>query len=217
MKNLRSILFSNSYFFAGFFLFFVTGLSYLLLTSKSASFLFLSSYHTGVLDNFFIVYTNAGDGLFSVAVGVLLLLLRRFNMALQVLTAYAISGLLAQLLKNLIYSPRPKEFFKFKQHIYLIDGVTGTGSSSFPSGHTASIFALVTMLAFFTKNKKRCWLYLVPAILVGYSRIYLAQHFLLDVLSGSLIGVLTAIFVYYFFTFKINGLKKNNRVKLADH
>jgi membrane-associated phospholipid phosphatase len=217
MKNLRSIFLSNIYFLAGFILFFLTGLSYLLLTSKSASFLFLSSFHTHELDKFFIVYTNVGDGLFSIAAVVLLLLLRRFNMAWQVLAAYAISGLLAQLLKNLIYSPRPKEYFKMKEHIYLIDGITNTGSSSFPSGHTASIFALVTMLAFFGKDKKLCALYLVPAILVGYSRIYLAQHFLLDVLSGSLIGVLTAFFVYYVFTYKFKGLKKNSHVKLADH
>jgi membrane-associated phospholipid phosphatase len=216
MRNFRRLLSSNYYFFWGFFLFFLAGLSYLLLSSKSSSFLFLSSWHRPWLDDFFIVYTNLGDGLFSIFIVVLLLILRRFNMAWQILAAYAISGLLAQLLKNLIYSPRPKEFFKMKEHIYLIDGITNTGSSSFPSGHTASIFALVTMLAFFSKHKKLSALYLIPAILVGYSRIYLAQHFLLDVLAGSVIGVLIAIFVYYFFPNRLGRLKKADPVKLVD-
>jgi membrane-associated phospholipid phosphatase len=40
---------------------------------------------------------------------------------------------------------------------------------------------------------------LIAAILVGYSRIYLAQHFLDDVLAGAMIGVLSAIFCWMFF------------------
>ena len=167
----------------------------------------LTSWHRTWLDNFFIVYTNIGDGLFSIFVGVLLLLIRRFKMAWQVLAAYAISGLLAQLLKNLVYSPRPKEFFKMKEHIYMIDGITLTGNSSFPSGHTVSAFALATVLAVGSKNKKWSTLYLLPAILVGYSRMYLAQHFLQDVLAGSVIGVLTAILVCSFFENKFGGRK----------
>jgi membrane-associated phospholipid phosphatase len=171
--------------------------------SKAGSFLFLNSYHSRPLDIFFITYTNLGDGIFSIVIVLILLATRRFNIAWQVLAAYVISGLLSQLVKNLVFSPRPKEFFAGHHHIYLIQGITLTGTSSFPSGHTASIFALVTILALFTKSKKLSCLYLVAAILVAYSRIYLSQHFLIDVLAGSFIGVSISIFVYSFFNTRI--------------
>jgi membrane-associated phospholipid phosphatase len=40
-------------------------------------------------------------------------------------------------------------------------------------------------------------LLLVAAALVGFSRIYLAQHFLTDVLAGSLIGVAGGLLCAY--------------------
>lgn len=137
--------------------------------------------------------------MFTIMIVLFLLATRRFNMAWQLLAAFVISGLVSQVFKYFVYSPRPKLFFSEKEHIYLINGITRSGVSSFPSGHTASIFALVTILALFAKNKKICSVYLIAAILVAYSRIYLSQHFLTDVLAGSLIGVTVAMSVYYFF------------------
>jgi len=204
MQSIRKIFTLNRYYFLGYLFFFLVCLSFLLFTSKAASFLYLGSYHSKILDDFFIGYTNLGDGLFAIFIILLLLVFRRFEIAWQILAAFLISGLIAQVLKYLVYSPRPKEFFSQNEHIYLIDGITHTGTSSFPSGHTVSIFALTTILSLFTKNKKICWLYLLPAILVAYSRIYLSQHFLTDVLAGSLVGVSVAVFVYWFFKTKIN-------------
>ena len=43
------------------------------------------------------------------------------------------------------------------------------------------------------------------AILVGYSRIYLSQHFFEDVYAGSIIGVVITIIVY----FSINKINKS--------
>jgi membrane-associated phospholipid phosphatase len=129
----------------------------------------------------------------------LLLLMRKFKLGWQVLAAYVISGLLAQAVKESIYSPRPKDFFRFKEYIHLIEGVTLNGNASFPSGHASSAFALATSMALYSKNKKLSLLYLLAAILVGYSRIYLSQHFPVDVMGGATIGVLTATLVFLFF------------------
>jgi membrane-associated phospholipid phosphatase len=49
------------------------------------------------------------------------------------------------------------------------------------------------MLAIFEKNKRWNALYVLIGVAVGYSRIYLGQHFLPDVLMGSFLGVMTAI------------------------
>src|SRR6266566_8900111 len=111
MKKIREIFFLNRYFFTGFFLFLAASIFFLLTTSRANSFLDLNFYHTAFLDTFFINYTNFGDGLFTIGIVVLLLVIRRFNFALQILLAFLISGLVVQTLKYFISSPRPKTFF----------------------------------------------------------------------------------------------------------
>jgi len=199
MKRVAQLFLLNRFYFEAVILFLAGGFSYTFFTSRANGFLYLSPYHSAFLDGFFTYFTNLGDGLFSIGVVIGLLIMRKFRLAWQILAAYCISGLIAQLLKGIIYSPRPKDFFRLREHIHLIEGVTLNGDASFPSGHAASVFALVTSLALFSINRKIGLFYLVIAILVGYSRIYLAQHFPVDVLGGACIGVLTASAVYLFF------------------
>jgi membrane-associated phospholipid phosphatase len=203
MSALRSIFVANRYFFYFFLFFFGVGLIFLLTEGKATSFIYLNPYHRNVLDTFFIYLTFLGDGLFAVMVIVLYLLMRRWSPALQLLTAFLLSALVAQVLKSFFSMPRPKQFFTPGQYAYFIAGVTHTGFASFPSGHSTSIFALVTLLALFEKNKKANVAYLLVAVAVGYSRIYLGQHFLGDVLMGSFIGVTMAVLVYWLFPKKL--------------
>lgn len=58
---------------------------------------------------------------------------------------------------------------------------------SFPSGHAANNFALATVLIVFF----RWWgcLYLIPAIFVAYSRIYIGSHYPSDVVVGAVLAV----------------------------
>ena len=144
-------------------------------------------------------YTNVGDGLFSLAIFLLLLFLRKPLPAWEIVFAFLLAGLMVQILKNIFPMPRPKTLLETTGYAHFIDGVTLVGNASFPSGHTASAFATATILSIFTKNKKISLLYLLAALLVAYSRIYLAQHFLQDVLGGSLIGISAALIVYFSF------------------
>ena len=202
MSSLEAIVAGNRYFFGFFLFFFCIGLVLLLTQGKAASFVDLNPYHRSALDTFFMYVTFMGDGLFTILVCVIFLLMRRWSRACQVISAFLLSALVAQILKNLFSMPRPKQFFNPGQYPYFIDGVTHIGFSSFPSGHSTSIFALATLLALFEKNKKGKLVYLLVAVAVGYSRIYLGQHFLGDVLMGSCIGVLTALFVHWLFSEK---------------
>ena len=206
MKRLRDIFFSNRLFFSFFAFFFIVGLIFLLAEGKAAAFVALNPYHQSALDTFFVYLTFLGDGGFSVIVIVLFLIMRRWSPAFQILASFLLSALFSLILKNLFSMPRPKQFFAPGQYAYFIDGITHTGFASFPSGHTTSIFALATMLALLEKNKKASVGYLLGAVAVGYSRIYLGQHFLNDVLMGSTVGVVVSIFVHWLFMERFQAL-----------
>ncbi|MCB9476734.1 MAG: lipid-A-disaccharide synthase [Deltaproteobacteria bacterium] len=58
---------------------------------------------------------------------------------------------------------------------------------SFPSGHTATAFA-IAMGLFYIGRRRRRWLWFLPALVIGVSRIAVGVHFPLDVLFGALVG-----------------------------
>lgn len=67
---------------------------------------------------------------------------------------------------------------------------------SFPSGHATVAFAGAYILSKFDHDRRRRVLYLLLAVGVSYSRIYLLCHYLGDVLAGALYGVMAAAIVY---------------------
>jgi membrane-associated phospholipid phosphatase len=131
--------------------------------------------------------------LFAVA----LFLAGRRAPGILIVTTYLLSGILAQLSKRLIVAPRPKAFFEaLGQQIHEVDGVNIHLHQSFPSGHTTSAFALmVTLWLLVSKGWLRCLFFLL-ACMVGYSRVYLSQHFPVDVWAGAVYGVSGAMLGY---------------------
>jgi membrane-associated phospholipid phosphatase len=71
------------------------------------------------------------------------------------------------------------------------------GTWSFPSGHSASAFGGAWLLNH--KLPRRWGLRYLVAGLVGFSRIYLGDHYPGDVASGSLLGMLFAMFFHRLF------------------
>jgi membrane-associated phospholipid phosphatase len=61
---------------------------------------------------------------------------------------------------------------------------------SFPSGHTVTAFSAGVVITYLAKNKAWGAVLLFAALMVGYSRMYLSQHFFEDVTVGSVVGVL---------------------------
>ena len=66
-------------------------------------------------------------------------------------------------------------------------------ASSFPSGHSASSFAVATMLSSFYPEVLP--LSFALASLVALSRVYLGEHFLSDIVAGSALGIVIAYVV----------------------
>ena len=97
-----------------------------------------------------------------------------------VVAADAVADLLATLGKALVHRHRP--------FVHQLGPKTST--HSFPSGHSATSFACATMLAA-AAPRLRVLLYALAA-LIAFSRLYNGDHFPLDVLAGSVLGILVA-------------------------
>lgn len=195
MKNIRRSIGQNPAFFTGYLVFIIFISTYCLLIGKSEGFLLINRFHYKVLDDFFILFTNLGNGIFAILLMVFMLLRKKYGYTLQIALSFLVSGFLVQILKHLVHSPRPKLFFG-PGAIHSIGGITGTGYSSFPSGHTATIFALATLFSYYFPGKKPAIYLVLVAALTGFSRIYLSQHFPVDVLAGSFLGVIVSVFCY---------------------
>jgi membrane-associated phospholipid phosphatase len=159
---------------------------------KTEYFLIVNPVHNEFLDGFFKTITYLGDGWFSIIIGLMLLLTGKKPLGSMILAGYALSGLLAQTLKRFVSMPRPRAIIPDSAYRHFISDYTLNAWNSFPSGHTASVFTLTALLAWNGSVPARKFTLAVAAILTGYSRIYLGQHFPDDVLSGALLGLFSA-------------------------
>ncbi len=205
MQNLLKEIKSKKIYFYSFIFLLLLSFSCIGFYGKKASFIFLNSYHSFELNVFFINYTFVGDGIFAIClIGVLYFYYKNKNLALNALYSFLISGLVTQIIKNLVNSPRPTLYFEPGTYMNFIEGVSKSGYSSFPSGHTATAFAIATVFVLTNKNKNGQLLILFAAVLVGYSRIYLAQHFLIDVTIGALLGCISGLLSFFLVQVKFN-------------
>jgi membrane-associated phospholipid phosphatase len=205
MKIFRALIARNPLYFFSYLVFFIVLFIYCFAISKSDGFLFINHFHTGFLDEFFILFTNVGNGLFVIGLMILVLIRRKVVWTLQIGISFLISGILVQVIKILMHNPRPSTYFGSGK-IHCILGITRTGFSSFPSGHTATVFMLATLLAVYLPGRKSTFLFISMAVLTGFSRVYLSQHFPVDVLAGSFLGVLVSLMVFHFIP--LNSVKK---------
>jgi len=185
----------NLFIASGLTLFFITLTgTCVALTGKSGSFLLINGYHTPSADYFFRYYTYAGDGMMWVPVALYVLLINR-KYILLVAAGILISTLLTHLLKRVIFAEdlRPIAHLAADFKVHIIEGVKMNRLHSFPSGHTAQAFTMALLLVYLFNKRPLAILLPCLALLVGYSRVYLGQHFVTDVLGGICIGLLSAV------------------------
>lgn len=149
-----------------------------------------------VADYFFGIFTNAGDGLMWIAVlCVVLFVLKQKKAWPLVLYVFILSTLFTQICKYLILPDAPRPWKAIADHslIHHVSFIPPFSISSFPSGHTTTAFSIYLLLCLLIN--KKWWVYagLAYALLVGYSRVYLAQHFPFDVAAGIIAGTISVL------------------------
>ena len=121
----------------------------------------------------------------------------RYRLALIIALAGLMTIPTVHVLKRKIGSPRPATYFEKQARrdalVIVPEDNPVTGHTSFPSGHTFAAFSLYSLVALSAEElfrRRRIGLLMAfLAMLVGLSRIFLAQHFLSDILSGAVLGM----------------------------
>ena len=188
-KSLSEIIYRQRYFLIPFLILIITGFSMMLIFTKSELFLLINGHHTAFFDQFFKLNTLLGDGWMTV-ITVFGMLFFKYRFAVLTALAYAYSSLAVQILKRLFNAPRPIKFFEEITPIRTIDGYTMHEWNSFPSGHTASAFTLAVVLSYLLPYKHSNLILITLAALTAFSRVYLAQHFMEDIIAGALLAVI---------------------------
>jgi membrane-associated phospholipid phosphatase len=154
------------------------------------------------IDQFMAYVTHLGDGLFAVLVAIVFSF-KNVRVSLYILFSYAGAGIVSYVLKHWVYYEvfRPHFVFQYyvREELKLVDGVDVVAHHSFPSGHALSAFALFFCLLLISKYHFSKMIFFMLAILAAYSRVYLSQHWLIDVYVGSIIGVSFSVLLYVIF------------------
>ncbi|MFY0591987.1 phosphatase PAP2 family protein [Roseivirga sp.] len=173
----------------------------LVMTAHGDIVLWFNKNHNNTLDLFFKYWTYLGDGVLLGVLG-LVLLLTNYYRFLMFIIAVAFQTVFVHIFKQWLSAgePRPKTFFADQIEVLnFVEGVTVRGYDSFPSGHTASGFTLFFFLILIIKNEWARVALFITAVLVGFSRVYLLQHFARDIYVGSLFGILSVLLAYRIF------------------
>jgi len=197
---------------------FLGGLLFMFLVSYRSEILMLNAWRMEPLNAFFWFWTKMGET-YPYLAALFLCLFWRFRYALLIGMAGILVVPYAYFLKDWIGVMRPLNWLGeqgLRDKLVVVPYVElASGYTSFPSGHTIAAFTLYTLLALMVPKSRAFWglFFAIMAVLVGISRVFLAQHFVADVLGGVVFGLLLASVVWQIgqmATFRTNtGLDRN--------
>jgi membrane-associated phospholipid phosphatase len=165
---------------------------FVLIYGKDKSFLMINRTYSPEADYFFNYVTLLGEWVLWVPLFLYAIVYKR-DFFIPVLSALIICTLLTHLGKRVIFEGEPRPLKVLEDMARAVPILKHNNYvNSFPSGHTSTAFTTALLLSFIIRQKFAVFFFPLIAFLVGYSRVYLAQHFVTDVLAGSAIGILSS-------------------------
>jgi undecaprenyl-diphosphatase len=165
---------------------------------KATLMAFQSAAGNHALDVAMWVITEIGDVWWLVLFSIAIFIIRKTRRIGLILLLALVSGTIAAgyIKGYVVDNPRPELEFLGTELPFEIGKdtfVLGT-EGSFPSGHAtrAAIIALVIGYALSQRYPKGCYLIWIFPVIESISRLYVLQHYPMDVFGGTILGVLLA-------------------------
>lgn len=171
-----------------------------ILAADKALFLYLNTLGSNTYDYFWLLMSEKATNVFMyLSLVVIYGIKKGWKQAFYLLfTAAVLVGLTDQLtniFKNGFMRLRPCYTPDVKEVMRLVKGGCG-GQYGFFSGHASNSFALAMLFSLvFQRQKWMMPLLLIFASLIAYSRVYIGVHYPLDILCGSVVGIVNAYLV----------------------
>ena len=167
---------------------------------------FNHGFQNPIFDAIMPIITNFGDFFFLLAALFIVIIYARFKnkeslkrIAIIAFCAVLAGGLIAYSFKYVFLEPRPYDVLPDVRLLLNRDHAT-----SFPSGHSAAVWAFVTILLLNMKDLAKKHYKIISVCLVVYafvimfSRLYCGMHYPFDILAGAVIGIVAALIVNKF-------------------
>jgi len=193
--NTKDVLYKVRYFFIPYLVVLCACLTIKVLFTREQIYFAVNAHNYPIADTLAPYFTDLGN-FWTVIVLFVIMAMFNYGKAFLLIVINTITALSAQVIKHIFDAPRPHLYFQ-KQllHIHFVKGVDILNLHSFPSGHTVTAFSTALLITYWCKNKLWGLPLLLVAIMVGYSRMYLSEHFFEDVTAGSAIGVIITVFL----------------------
>ncbi len=144
--------------------------------------------------------TEIGDLFYMLFFGIALIIIKRTRrIGITIMILLVFSTILTGYVKCGVDRERPSLEFSGTFPILLERDTfalfcEGGANASFPSGHAARavIFAIILGYSLSGRFPRGCYLLLIYPFLMSISRVYVLQHFPMDVIGGTILGMLLA-------------------------
>jgi membrane-associated phospholipid phosphatase len=180
-----------------------TALYFIQSYEKNAIHIYLNNFvGNKYLNAFFYYITYLGDGRFA-AFMLLVIFILNVRTGLYVTFSFLSSTLVSTTLKFFFFDDvnRPHFVFKWidKYPLKMVEGVDVHIHNSFPSGHATQVFGILMCLILVSNNRYLKLVLFMLALFTSLSRVYLSQHWLVDITAGSFIGLTFSLLYYFIF------------------
>ena len=204
MQNWIFDIRSRSFVFLTIFFLIVTAIVYFEITEAlDQNIVLYFSEHVGnsPFDIFMQYVTESGETLWMLGFGILMLVIRKTRrIGITLMILLVISILLTGYIKCGVDRDRPDFEYEGSQFPVPISKDTfalfcdGGLDASYPSGHAARsmIFAIILGYALSERFPRGAYLMFLYPVMISFSRIYVLEHYPMDVIGGSIIGIMLA-------------------------
>ena len=133
-----------------------------------------------------------------------------FHLIIAIAILITISDQTSNLFKDSFQRLRPCYNELISDSLRLLKESCG-GRYGFFSAHASNSFSLAIFFGLLLRssNKLLILLFAIYAFLISYSRIYLGVHYPIDILVGTIFGIINAIVLYKIYLYSFNFLNKS--------